>query len=929
MRVSLLLLVFSFFLDAQLTTGVIDGSIRNLSGRPAGQFPVFISGRAGFRKAIHTDKSGHFTLSLLYGPYTLSCSAPKASTTAVTLYVEPLQTVTVNVVIDSSGSLSVSFRKPIALIRQASAFPQGFSLQSIISTQTPGIVAVPLNFTGLGDNRLALISERGLSWTNTRFKLQGLDATDSYQPGRPAILPDVEAIAEVVDRTGLAFTASDNHGSDIDAFLAEPETSWHGTIATSATGSAFSSSNVPRPFGLVQRPERFNWFSRDRLQAGGPITPWADLFASVGGQWSSQTVELAGPEQDQKSRALFANLGSTVRASANNWFDIAYSGSRLSLSNWGMPAGMEALVSRRTTPDFDLSNGFSDEAEGDRFHFLQMGWIHLVPAGTVQMRYGYSVATLDTWAAMPMAPNQSRIELTDRTVAGAPPLATLATRPRHEIAVAYQPRSLNTGQLRHHITIGGNWEVSSPRNQMTTPSDLNLITATGAAAYVVEYNTPVNSLERIKAISAYFADHLIFRQRLSLDASASADISQGSLPAQSSTAGSFVSARTYQASGNLIDWRSVSPRIGFAWQLPFLLRPIIRGGYLRSYSPLAGRYLDYANPNSLGGSIYQWIDRNSDDWFEPNEQRELLMRFGGPYSSIARSLRRPYADELGVRVEFVTRNTVASVEVFRRDEKNRVAIIDNGLGPNAFIPVQILDPGPDGLPGTFDDQHLIVYEQNPSTWGKDRYVLTNPARLRELNTGLVADVRTAWRGFTLNAAFTAEKAWGPTNPGNAVFENDPDVIGTLFIDPNHTNPTLARSYVDRAYLGTIKALYQLPSALGRLELASVANYTDGLPFARELLVNVLAQGPLVVPTTVRGSPEGGNRAQYVFNWNLRVAREFRLHRGRLAMTADVLNVTNSSQAIQQIAFTGPAFNLRLPVAIQPARFMRFELAYSF
>ena len=135
--------------------------------------------------------------------------------------------------------------------------------------------------------------------------------------------------------------------------------------------------------------------------------------------------------------------------------------------------------------------------------------------------------------------------------------------------------------------------------------------------------------------------------------------------------------------------------------------------------------------------------------------------------------------------------------------------------------------------------------------------------------------------------------------------------------------------VGRAASLKSSAANQAPSALGRLELASVANYTDGLPFARELLVNVLAQGPLVVPTTVRGSPEGGNRAQYVFNWNLRVAREFRLHRGRLAMTADVLNVTNSSQAIQQIAFTGPAFNLRLPVAIQPARFMRFELAYSF
>jgi hypothetical protein len=359
-------------------------------------------------------------------------------------------------------------------------------------------------------------------------------------------------------------------------------------------------------------------------------------------------------------------------------------------------------------------------------------------------------------------------------------------------------------------------------------------------------------------------------------------------------------------------------------------RLVLHGGYLRLYSPLAGRYLDYANPNSLGGNEYRWLDRNNDGWFQPDERGPLLLRFGGPYSSISPDLRRPYSDEFDVGAQFaVTGRTVASIELFRRDERDRIAAIDSGLGTNAFTPVQILDPGPDGIPGTFDDQHLIVYQQNPATFGKDRYVLTNAPGLRELNVGFSAGARTEWRGLLLDIAFTAEKAWGPTNPGNAVFENDPDVMGTLFIDPNATNPTLARSYVDRAYLGKIRAIYQLPSFLGRLRLASIANYLDGLPFARQLLVSGLAQGPFLVPTTVRGSPEGGNRAQFVLNWDLRVEREFRFERGRLAAFADILNVTNSNQAIQQSDLTGTSFNLRLPVTIQPARFVRLGLSYNF
>ncbi len=193
----------------------------------------------------------------------------------------------------------------------------------------------------------------------------------------------------------------------------------------------------------------------------------------------------------------------------------------------------------------------------------------------------------------------------------------------------------------------------------------------------------------------------------------------------------------------------------------------------------------------------------------------------------------------------------------------------------------------------------------------------------------MAEVHSEWRGLTVGASFTAEKAWEPTNPGNAVYENDPGVIGALFADPNSATLALARSFVDRAYLGKIQAMYRLPSAWGGLELASVADYNDGLPFARELLVTGLTQGPFLVATTVRGSPEGGNRAQYILNWNLRVQREFRMQVGGIAVSADILNVTNANQEIQQSDLSDPTFNSRLPIAIQPARFVRLGLAYNF
>jgi len=96
-----------------------------------------------------------------------------------------------------------------------------------------------------------------------------------------------------------------------------------------------------------------------------------------------------------------------------------------------------------------------------------------------------------------------------------------------------------------------------------------------------------------------------------------------------------------------------------------------------------------------------------------------------------------------------------------------------------------------------------------------------------------------------------------------------------------------------------------------------------------LLVTGLPQGPFLVATTPRGSPGGGNRAQHVENWNLRLSREWRLRYGRISAAADLLNVTNADLAIQQADLTGSAFNLRLPIAIEPPRFVRFELRYNF
>jgi len=270
------------------------------------------------------------------------------------------------------------------------------------------------------------------------------------------------------------------------------------------------------------------------------------------------------------------------------------------------------------------------------------------------------------------------------------------------------------------------------------------------------------------------------------------------------------------------------------------------------------------------------------------------------------------------------------MSLFRRDDRRRIAAVNTGVPSSAFTPVSILDPGPDGIPGTFDDQQLTVYQQNPATFGQDHYLLTNPPDLRNLDKGLQAEVRAEWRSFFLNASFVAEQSYGPTNPGNAVFENDPGVVGALYMDPNTLVNASGRAEMDRAFLGKVEGMYRLPWGI---ELAGIVDYLDGLVFARQLLVKGLAQGPFVIDATSRGTQLfnalGGNRAEGVINGNIRLRRKFRLRVGRFDAALDILNVANSSYKIQENELTGSSFNLRLPEEIQPARFARIQLRYTF
>jgi hypothetical protein len=210
---------------AQLTTGTIEGALRDSNGHPVAGSSIVVSGAAGFRTVVHPHSNGEFAMTLPYGRYRLSGE--------VQLLVLASQIIHIDLVIDASGTIRAAATDPGSLgtwtdATRGQLYPEAVSLQGLLLSREPSSVTAPLDFTGLSDSRLGIESQRGFSWTDTQYKLQGMDATDSYQPGLPAVLPDVQALEEAVVRSAFAQTTSSSYGTEVGLFLAEPGPSWHG-----------------------------------------------------------------------------------------------------------------------------------------------------------------------------------------------------------------------------------------------------------------------------------------------------------------------------------------------------------------------------------------------------------------------------------------------------------------------------------------------------------------------------------------------------------------------------------------------------------------------------------------------------------------------------------------------------------------------------
>src|SRR5438445_199160 len=179
------LLVAVQLCSGQLTTGNLKILVLNDRNKPQPGVSILVAGRPSSLLTVHADSRGESELALPYGEYRLS-----SGDATQTIYVAPLQTVRTTLFIHRTTQ-DPSFNL---------TYPGSYSMNGLLLAMETATVSAPLDFSGLASMRLPLLSTRAYSWTDTRYALQGMNATDPYQPGRTMIFPAVDTLSDIAVR---------------------------------------------------------------------------------------------------------------------------------------------------------------------------------------------------------------------------------------------------------------------------------------------------------------------------------------------------------------------------------------------------------------------------------------------------------------------------------------------------------------------------------------------------------------------------------------------------------------------------------------------------------------------------------------------------------------------------------------------------------
>ena len=756
--------------------------------------------------------------------------------------------------------------------------PTSENLFAVLEVVQPSLISDRFSGGGLYPGQPAQIGGFLGSWTQTVYRLGDVDLTDPTGSGAPLLFPDLQLWRRVDVATGGLPADLNSPGLAITLEPPNPTDTWTGTLRGAVSHFAHATT-LPTQAPSIARSDGWDHAA---AVAGGPLVA-NRLRAVVGSTWTrgSQFNRDETSAVDADVRSLFGQLlftpSDTDRIRTIGWVQRSQ-------------APFEHRVPFRQ-PSRTTSNS--------SLHLQATWWHDGEEEQPWRMFGGFSRRrrTLDEPASAAGTP------IFERLLDG--PVAEIAMRApglvdQWSLGARIGPARVERQQQRHTLQAGAEVGGGGARNASFFEGSVGEL-VDGIPARVWRFAAPETaSSRRTVTLALHVTDQLEVTPRLTIDGGLRFESASGSARGAASS----------------IRWNSWLPRAGIRWTPTDWWRTTLFARYSRSAYRLGLDLLATGDPGAPTADVFRWNGSAG----SPTSETTLgpLVARVGPgtggdagFSRIDPELRRPVSDELVLGVELTPRDGLrfAVVGTARR-ENDLIGLVNVGAPASAYSVSFVDDPGPDVL-SLDDDRRVPVYNRLPSTFGADRYLLTNPGGDAATLAGLEVSARLTTSRLTLLTGATASITDGAAaNRGFGPGENDQGLVGELLVTPNAETFARGRLFSDRAYTVKLAGVYRFPEDV---RLGVIARYQDGQPFARLLVFPDLRQGA----EAVRAFANGGTRFTFTGTLDVRLQKGFRVGAHRVDAIFDAYNLLNLSYEVEERTVAEP--DVRVGSAVQPPR----------
>ena len=760
--------------------------------------------------------------------------------------------------------------------------PSSANLFSLLDTSVPDVIADRIEAGGTAAGSPSRVGAHGSSWTQTIFRVGDADITNPNTTGLPLLMPGVDTWERVDVATGLMAIDVSAPGMAVTMIPRRPAASWMRALELTGSLPAFNGgSATDAPPSIV----RLDKWAHGNLFLSGPVADGVGALVSATWNRSSYFERNDTTPLNASLASAFVNLTSTPRPTDD-----------IRLIGWGQRT-------RDAIPHHDAFKQFDAGQQQTGLH-VQAAWQHQLAeaAGGFRVFGAYTLGRRTSDLAAPP------VIVVERLSAG--PVPTLLDPGVGTDRVWSLGARVNRSSATHTVLAGIDFSGSSATVQSVFSGRVGEL-LNGSPARVWDFTDPVaESLWRETTVTAFAGDTVVLSPRVTVNGGVRFETVNGSAASHDGT----------------VSWRNLLPQAGFHLGLLDFWKLAGFGHYGRDAHRLPLSDMAYGDPTAPTANIYRW---NATAAGVPQQSAigPLVQRLGpgtggrAGFSAIDPALSRPYMDE--AMLGFEARPHAAAfvrIAAIGRIEKHLVGVTDVGVPESTYSTIGVLDHGIDTV-NSADDQILLFYNRSPSTFGADRYLLTNPAGHdgNFVGADMVGQVHA--RDFFFVLGGTAGRSEGlAANRGFGPLENDAALLGEVFINPNALAHAQGRVFTERGYTIKTAITYQFPRDT---MLGIVARYQDGQHFARLVILPGLNQGT----EAVRAFRNGRTRFSFTSNLDLRLQKRFTIGGRHVTAIFDAYNVFNEYFEYEEDSVTGATS--RLKTAKQPPAAMHIGLRIPF